>query len=163
LNNYKPIETKNLYQDLNKAEYTDLSYKLYEDIITVVKNNKNTLPFNSTKQQNIAYVKLGDDVNDTFIEALQANQPITVFNLYNLEILQNMTYEYVIVDENDAVIETLQSNKTITVFNHYQNEDHMEDLKAFELVIAGYHKADGVWKKHDMTANEVTLLDNIAT
>ncbi len=125
LNNYKPIETKNLYQDLNKAEYTDLSYKLYEDIITVVKNHKNTLPFNSTKQQNIAYVKLGDDVNDTFIEALQANQPITVFN-------------------------------------HYQIEDHLEDLKAFDLVIVGYHKADGVWKKHDMTANEVTLLDNIA-
>jgi len=125
LNNYRPIDTKNLYKDLNRPEYTDLSYKLYENIITVVKNNRNILPFRSDKRQNIAYVKLGDDVNDTFIEALQANQPVTVFT-------------------------------------HVQIEDHLDDLKAFDLVIVGYHKADGVWKKHDMTTNEVLLLDNIA-
>lgn len=124
LNKYKPINTKNLYSDLNRSEYTDLSYRLYENIITVVKNNRNMLPFNSEKRQNIAYVKLGDDVNDTFIEALQANQPVTVFT-------------------------------------HVQIEDHLDDLKAFDLVIVGYHKADGVWKKHDMSANEVVLLDNI--
>lgn len=124
LNKYKPINTKNLYSDLNRPEYTDLSYRLYENIITVVKNNRNMLPFNSEKRQNIAYVKLGDDVNDTFIEALQANQPVTVFT-------------------------------------HVQIEDHLDDLKAFDLVIVGYHKADGVWKKHDMSANEVVLLDNI--
>lgn len=125
LNKYKPINKKNLYEDLNKVAYNDLSYKLYENMVTVVKNNKNILPFNSTTSQNITYVKLGDDVNDTFIEALQANQPITVFN-------------------------------------HYQIEDHLDDLKGFDLVIVGYHKADGVWKKHDMTANEATLLDKIA-
>lgn len=125
LNHYKPIVTKNLYNDLNKQEYTDLSYNLFENIITVVKNNKSILPFNTTKPQSIAYVKLGDDVNDTFIEALQANQPITVFN-------------------------------------HYQIEDHLDDLKAFDVVVVGYHKADGVWKKHDMTASESTLLDQIA-
>lgn len=125
LNKYKPVDTKNLYADLNRPEYTNLSYKLYENIITVVKNNRNILPFSSDKRQNIAYVKLGDDVNDTFIEALQANQPVTVFT-------------------------------------HVQIEDHLEDLKAFDLVIVGYHKADGVWKKHDMSANETVLLDNIA-
>lgn len=125
LNKYKPVDTKNLYADLNRQEYTNLSYKLYENIITVVKNNRNILPFSSDKRQNIAYVKLGDDVNDTFIEALQANQPVTVFT-------------------------------------HVQIEDHLEDLKAFDLVIVGYHKADGVWKKHDMNANETVLLDNIA-
>lgn len=125
LNKYKPINTKNLYTDLNRPEYTDLSYKLYENIITVVKNNRNILPFGSDKRQNIAYVKLGDDVNDTFIEALQANQPVTVFT-------------------------------------HVQIEDHLDDLNAFDLVIVGYHKADGVWKKHDMSSNEVVLLDNIA-
>lgn len=125
LNKYKPINTKNLYTDLNRPEYTDLSYKLYENIITVVKNNRNILPFGSDKRQNIAYVKLGDDVNDTFIEALQANQPVTVFT-------------------------------------HVQIEDHLDDLKAFDLVIVGYHKADGAWKKHDMSSNEIVLLDNIA-
>lgn len=125
LNNYKPINTQNLYQDLNKQEYTDLSYKLYENIVTVIKNDKNLLPLNSNKAKSIAYVKLGDDVNDTFIDAIQANHPITVFN-------------------------------------HYQIEDHLNDLKAFDLVIVGYHKADGVWKKHDMVANEINLLDNIA-
>ena len=125
LNNYQPINIQNLYQDLNKQEYNDLSYKLYEQVVTVLKNDKNLLPLNSDKAKSIAYVKLGDDVNDTFIDALQANQPITVFN-------------------------------------HYEIEDHLSDLKAFDLVIVGYHKADGVWKKHDMVTNEINLLDNIA-
>lgn len=125
LKKFEPIETKNLYQDLNKSSYTDLSYKLYESIVTVVKNNRNTVPFNSGKVQNIAYVKVGDDVNDTFIEALQANQPITVFN-------------------------------------QYQIEDHLDDLKAFDLVIVGYHKADGVWKKHDMTASEASFIEKVS-
>lgn len=125
LNNFKPINTQNLYQDLNKPEYTNLSYKLYEQIVTVLKNNNNYLPLNSDKAKRIAYVKLGDGTNDTFIEALQANQPITVFN-------------------------------------HYEIEDHLNDLKAFDLVIVGYHKSDGVWKKHDLVNNEINLLDNIA-
>lgn len=126
LNKYQPINTQNIYADLNKPEYTSLTYKLFENMVTVVKNDQKIVPLNPTKPQNIAYVKLGDDTNDTFIDALQANQPITVFN-------------------------------------QYQIEEHLTDLNAFDLVIVGYHKADGVWKKHDMNATEIDLLDKIAS
>ncbi|WKW46823.1 glycoside hydrolase family 3 N-terminal domain-containing protein [Myroides sp. JBRI-B21084] len=125
LNKYQSINTQNIYADLNKPEYTSLTYKLFENMVTVVKNDQKIVPLNPTKPQNIAYVKLGDDTNDTFIDALQANQPITIFN-------------------------------------QYQIEEHLTDLNAFDLVIVGYHKADGVWKKHDMNATEINLLDKIS-
>ena len=125
LNHNKPIDTNNLYEDLNKPEFDFLTQKLYQNFVTVIKNHKNILPLKTIKPQSIAYVKLGDDVNDTYIQALQKHQPVTVFT-------------------------------------QTQIEDHLDDLKAFDLVIVGYHKADGVWKKHDFTASEVALLQNIA-
>ena len=34
---YKPVEIKNLYEDLNAIEYEALNYQLYENAITVLK------------------------------------------------------------------------------------------------------------------------------
>src|SRR5690606_27717980 len=54
------------------------------------------------------------------------------------------------------------ANHPVTVFNHYQIDENLSDLQQFDLVIVGYHKVDGVWKKHDLASNEVNLLDAIA-
>src|SRR5690606_4773490 len=84
LNNYQPINTQNLYQDLNKQEYTDLSYKLYEQVVTVLKNDKNLLPLNSDKANSNAYARVGVDVNDSFIDDLLAYLSITLINHYDI-------------------------------------------------------------------------------
>ncbi|MFL9839327.1 glycoside hydrolase family 3 N-terminal domain-containing protein, partial [Flavobacterium sp. ST-75] len=44
LNNYKPIDLNNLVSDLNQYQYDALNYTLYENAVTVLKNDDNTLP-----------------------------------------------------------------------------------------------------------------------
>ncbi|WP_330443613.1 glycoside hydrolase family 3 N-terminal domain-containing protein [Flavobacterium sp. C4GT6] len=78
LNKYEPIEMKHLYSDLNDYVYDDLNYQLYENAVTVFKNDDNILPVRSLVNEKIAYIKMGDADNDDFIEKLQAYADITI-------------------------------------------------------------------------------------
>lgn len=86
LNNYKTIETSNLLQDLNQSENDALQYELYENAITVLKNKKEILPIKNL-EQNIAYVKLGDDNNNTFLSTLKKYTQITEVKATNIDSL----------------------------------------------------------------------------
>ena len=88
LNKYQPIVTDNLYKDLNKAENDVLQYELYENAITVLKNTNATLPIKNLAEQKIAYVKIGDGNNDSFISTLQKYADVTVVEDRNLDSLQ---------------------------------------------------------------------------
>ena len=125
LNQYKPIEMQNLDADLNTTENEALQFELYEQAITVLKNESDILPIKNVDKQKIAYVKLGDDLNDSFVATLKKYTEIT--------------------EISDSNIDSL-----------------LVKLKPFSLVIIGYHKADGAWKKHDFKPEELSKLDSIA-
>ncbi|MDI1316223.1 glycoside hydrolase family 3 N-terminal domain-containing protein [Flavobacterium sp.] len=76
LNNYKPVEPINLYHDLNPISNNDLDYEMYENAITVVKNEDQLLPIKDLNQK-IAYVKLGDDTNNSFVTTLKKYTDVT--------------------------------------------------------------------------------------
>lgn len=63
---------------------------------------------------------------------------------------------------NADFIQAMQRYGTFTVFSQNDMEDYIEDLKPFNKVIIGYHKADGAWKNHNMSASEIGLIDKIA-
>jgi beta-glucosidase-like glycosyl hydrolase/CubicO group peptidase (beta-lactamase class C family) len=86
LNNYKQIDTKNLSKDLITTSKDALQYQLYEHAITVIKNNDNILPIKNLNQK-IAYVKLGDDVNSTFISTLKKYTEVTQIQSDNIDSL----------------------------------------------------------------------------
>jgi beta-glucosidase-like glycosyl hydrolase/CubicO group peptidase (beta-lactamase class C family) len=88
LNSYKPIEIKNLYQDLNSSKNDALQYELYEDAITVLKNVNSILPIKELENQNIAYVKMGDATNSTFISTLKKYAEVTEVSDRDLDSLQ---------------------------------------------------------------------------
>jgi beta-N-acetylhexosaminidase len=125
LNHYQSIDTDNLYNDLNKSENNALQYQLYENATTVLKNTNQILPIKSLTNNKIAYVKLGDDTNTSFISTLKKYTEIT---------------------------EVREENTTIL----------NEKLKAFNLVIIGYHKSDKAWKKQDLSDQEIALIQEIA-
>lgn len=125
LNNYKPIDLANLYGELNGHEYDDLNYQLYENAVTVLKNEEEAVPVMALENEKIAYVKLGDDDGSPFLTTLQKYAEVTEVQEDSLHLLT-------------------------------------AKLKDFSTVIVGYHKADGAWKKHDMSAKELTWLDTIA-
>ena len=97
LNNYKPIEGINLYNDINPKSNYGLQYELYENAVTVVKNN-NILPIKNLNQK-IAYVKLGDDGNSSFVSTLKKYTEINEVAVSNIDslLLKLKDYETVII------------------------------------------------------------------
>lgn len=59
LNQFKYIDSNNLYQDLNTPEATQIKQELYNNAITVVKDSKNILPFNPHQSN---FVSIGLDI-----------------------------------------------------------------------------------------------------
>ena len=98
LNHYKPIEMANIYTDLNPSENDALHYKLYENAITVLKNEKEILPIKNLNQK-IAYVKLGEDVNSTFVTTLKKYTEVTEVANTNIDSLnaELKNYDTVII------------------------------------------------------------------
>ncbi|NER13999.1 serine hydrolase [Leptobacterium flavescens] len=71
LNNYKPVETENLVEDLNTLEDDLLHEEVMENALTLAKNKLNLVPVKNLNTKKIAYVELGDDSGDTFLKAMQ--------------------------------------------------------------------------------------------
>jgi len=93
LNKYKPIEPINLYNDLNPQTNKDLEYELYENAVTVVKNDGNILPIRNLDQK-IAYIKLGDDTNSSFVTTLKKYTDITEISETNIDSLMSRLADY---------------------------------------------------------------------
>jgi beta-glucosidase-like glycosyl hydrolase/CubicO group peptidase (beta-lactamase class C family) len=96
LNNYKPINMANIYDDLNPSQNDALHYKLYENAITVLKNEKEILPIKNLDQK-IAYVKLGEDVNSDFVTTLKKYTEVTEVANTNIDSLNNELNKYDLV------------------------------------------------------------------
>jgi beta-glucosidase-like glycosyl hydrolase/CubicO group peptidase (beta-lactamase class C family) len=96
LNNYKPINMSNIYNDLNPSQNDALHYKLYENAITVLKNEKEILPIKDLNQK-IAYVKLGEDVNSDFVTTLKKYTEITEVANTNIDSLNKELKKYDLV------------------------------------------------------------------
>ncbi|MBH8568980.1 serine hydrolase [Microvirga sp. STS02] len=65
LNHYRPINTKNLYEDLNGPHAQYLSHRLTELSITLLRNQKNLLPLQRLDTLRIATLVLGGSPRDT--------------------------------------------------------------------------------------------------
>jgi beta-N-acetylhexosaminidase len=77
LNHFKPIAIPNLISDINPVENEALQYQLYENATTVLKNGGDILPIKDLVNNKIAYVKLGEDTNASFISTLKKYADVT--------------------------------------------------------------------------------------
>ena len=94
LNKYKPIVTANLYKDLNPSANVALQYQLFENAVTVLRNQGEILPIKNLENNKIAYVKLGDDVNSTFVSTLKKYTEITEVSNENIDSLNVKLKEF---------------------------------------------------------------------
>jgi beta-N-acetylhexosaminidase len=93
LNKYKPIEMANLSKDLNAVSKDALQYELYENIVTVLKNEKEIVPIEKLDQK-IAYVKMGDDSGATFLNTLKKYTEVTEVADTNLDSLMKQLKDF---------------------------------------------------------------------
>lgn len=70
LNNYKPIELANLGSDLNNKNANDLKAELFEQAVTIVRNQDDILPFIHLDTTTFASVAISADYNNDFQKML---------------------------------------------------------------------------------------------
>ncbi|MFY7757451.1 MAG: glycoside hydrolase family 3 N-terminal domain-containing protein, partial [Flavobacterium stagni] len=96
LHQYRPVDEKNISGAMFTTFKDALHYQVYENAITLVKNNDEILPIKDLRQK-IAYVKIGDDVNSNFVSTLKKYTEITEVNESNLDSLDVCLKNYDLV------------------------------------------------------------------
>ena len=71
LNNYQPIETEHLIEDLNRIKDEVLYEELIENALTIIKNKSELVPIRRLETKSIAYVEMGDDSGTSFFDELK--------------------------------------------------------------------------------------------
>ena len=94
LNTFKPIAISNLIKDINPLANEALQYQLYENAITVLKNDRTILPIKDLNTQKIAYVKLGDDYNTKFVSTLKKYTEVTEVSAATIDSLNLKLKEF---------------------------------------------------------------------
>jgi beta-glucosidase-like glycosyl hydrolase/CubicO group peptidase (beta-lactamase class C family) len=105
LNNYTPIDTTNLFLDLNTADAHYLNYQLYEGAITLLENKEQTLPFTNVIQRKIASLEINDTLNNVFQQTLNLFSEVSTYGISkdaSAAVLDSIIatlsgYEYVII------------------------------------------------------------------
>lgn len=93
LNRYRPIDTQNLYQDLNAPHARYLSHRLTELSITLLRNERNLLPLQRLDTLRIATLVLGGSPRDTtdFQKAVADYAPTACFHASATPTLDELT------------------------------------------------------------------------
>jgi beta-N-acetylhexosaminidase len=71
LDKYKPISKENLNEDLNTSYSARLNELLYERSITMLKNDSVLVPLTLTQAPDVAYLAIGDYLENSFHKALE--------------------------------------------------------------------------------------------
>jgi len=138
LRNVEPISLKNLSDDLNGQDAEVLHYKLVENATTLLKNELDVFPVKNLTEAKIAYVKLGDDDNTTFINRLNDYTQVDVISGKRL----------------DDVIKKLKNYNLVIVGYHKSNESAWKKFK--------FSNKELVWLQ-EIARNNRVILDVFAS
>jgi beta-N-acetylhexosaminidase len=94
LNKYKPIEVANITNEINTPYSNSLLYRLYENAVTVVKNENQNLPITNLAKNKLAYVKIGDDSGSKFLTTLRKYAEVTEVSHQNIDTLNLLLKDY---------------------------------------------------------------------
>ncbi|MFD1294638.1 glycoside hydrolase family 3 N-terminal domain-containing protein [Lutibacter holmesii] len=133
LNNYKPIEIEHLIEDLNTVEDELLHRELVENSITLLKNEEVIFPVQNLDKKKIAYVKLGDADNDSFVTMLNNYEKVDVVTATNL----------------DELIVKLEPYNLVIVGFHKSNKNPWKNYK--------FKDRDLVWLQEIARSNNIIL------
>jgi len=132
LDKIQPIKIENLYADLNTDGGKMLQKRLYENAVTLIKNDSSLLPLRDFENQKIAVVSVSKDgVATSFENNLQRFAGINVFNI----------------------------SKTAEPLAFEQLINKLED---FDIIIAALHDAGSYPKNFGLSENTVKFIDNLA-
>jgi beta-glucosidase-like glycosyl hydrolase/CubicO group peptidase (beta-lactamase class C family) len=99
LNNYKPVKTAYLIDDLNSVNDDTLYEEAIDNALTVIKNDRAILPIKDLQEKKIAYINFGDDSGETFLSELSKYGKVDWVKANSLDdyIQKLKAYNYVII------------------------------------------------------------------
>lgn len=83
LNKYKPVDLKNLKEDLFARESDLMNRKIAQNAVTVLRNENQILPLRQLDKSRLGLVRLGSDTNGVFSQTLNLYAPMETFTLPN--------------------------------------------------------------------------------
>lgn len=81
LAHYEPVILDNLVSDLNRPEAQAIKFKLYQEAITLVKDEGNMLPLQALDTLNFASLSIGSETTTLFQQTLANYAPFAHYNL----------------------------------------------------------------------------------
>ena len=165
LNNYKPIELNNLYEDLNKPSYYSLNNRLYENAVTLLKNNNEIIPLKSLDTLKIASLAIGVEQVNSFQNELTNYANVSHFQIpkipskdninilktqlknFNLLVIgihgtnERPSKNFGITQETINLINDLRrtNNVILNLFGNPYGLDKLYGAENVEALIVGYH------------------------
>ncbi len=165
LSDYHPIQTKNLYEDLNTTRYEMVYRQLISQSLTLVKNQDELIPFTQLLNKKIASISLGNSSNNYFQDKLKSYAEIATFNLpsnpTDLQIKELLTeiepYSEIIfsfqepsrspnkhfgvTQSGKTALAKIAENKSVTLvcFNNPYVLDYIEETSKCNAVIVAYN------------------------
>ncbi|MBL0342831.1 MAG: serine hydrolase [Bacteroidetes bacterium] len=134
LNNLQKVDTTSLVADLNTPESKYLTSKLFEQAVTIVKNENAVLPLRDLGNCNIATLVMNDTLNNPFQEMILNYSDADLYSLEKepsaqkidslLKILEK--YEYVIFSIHNTSVKAAQgynvSSKAADIINYLKDK-----------------------------------------
>ena len=96
LHESKTIDLESLQVDIQTSDFTALRHQLAEASMTVIRNKDNILPIQKLEHAQIAYVSIGEDTGQPFLDRLQHYTSVDQQNLSDTLSKKN-EYSHVIV------------------------------------------------------------------
>lgn len=116
LSQYKPIDTENLYEDLNTIEDQKLYSEAVGKAITLLRNENSILPLSS--DESIAHIAMGDAESTEFEKHLQKYASVDLIKDVNI---QNLLYK---TKAHDTIIVSFhRSNATPWKASRFKKEE----------------------------------------
>ncbi|MDX1544904.1 MAG: glycoside hydrolase family 3 N-terminal domain-containing protein, partial [Christiangramia sp.] len=99
LSNFKPISTNFLIEEINTSRDDALLHELFENAITLIKNNKAVVPVKDLPKKKIAYVNFGDADGSEFLAQMKKYAEVDWVKAEKLtDLLEKLeAYNYVVV------------------------------------------------------------------
>ncbi len=128
LHNYKPIETKNLIEDLNNTSVDNLINKSIENIPVLIKNKDDIIPL-KLDSNNIINLQFGNDNGIIFNEYLNKYKNIKSVNASDINNLDLIS----LISENETLIVSFHM-KSNTPWENMNKKFTSHELELIELL-----------------------------
>ncbi len=134
----KPVNINGLYDDLNDPQSELINRKLFENAITLVKNNSQILPLKHLDTLKLASVSIGYNRQTAFQDMLSYYAPIDHYFLPKGPVSKNVRRVLKSLEEYDLVIVSLQ-NTGLWAGNDFgiskQSLDFINKLQASKKIV----------------------------